>query len=126
MFGAAYNDIEVDLENGTPKTTSIQSPKWNLTGLVRYEIPVGPGRVALQYDIQHRSKHYFALTRLPTVTQKFYEVSNISVGWLDAEDRWMVTGFVNNLSDEEYLVQTFDLSGPSVFGMTEQSYGRPR
>jgi iron complex outermembrane receptor protein len=126
MFGAAYNDIEVDLENGTPKTTSIQSPKWNLTGLVRYEIPVGPGRVALQYDIVHRSKHYFALTRLPTVTQKSYEVSNVSVGWLDNQDRWMVTGFVNNVSDEEYLVQTFDLSGPSVFGMTEQYYGRPR
>ena len=34
--------------------------------------------------------------------------------------------FVNNLTDEEYLVQPFDLSGPDLFGMTEQYYGRPR
>lgn len=35
-------------------------------------------------------------------------------------------GCVHNLGDEEYLVQAFDLSGPDVFGMTEQYYGRPR
>ena len=31
---------------------------------------------------------------------------------------------VNNIADEEYLVQTFDLG--AILGMTEQYYGLPR
>ena len=37
-----------------------------------------------------------------------------------------MTGFVHNLGDVQHLVQTFDLSGPAVFGMVEQYYNRPR
>ncbi len=125
LFGAAYNDVEVDLLNGSPKTTSIQSPEWNLNALARYEIPVGPGHVALQYDVVNRSKHYFALTRLETVTQKSYNVANASISYTGADDLWSVTAFINNLTNEKYLVQTFDLSGPNVFGLVEQYYGRP-
>jgi iron complex outermembrane receptor protein len=34
--------------------------------------------------------------------------------------------FIDNVTDEEYLVQTFDLSTDAVFGMTEQYYGKPK
>jgi len=37
-----------------------------------------------------------------------------------------ITVQLNNLTDTEYLVQTFDLSGFDVFGFTEQYYGRPQ
>ncbi|MCP5183672.1 MAG: TonB-dependent receptor [Pseudomonadales bacterium] len=126
LLGAAYNDIEVDLQNGSPKTTSVQSPKWNLNALVRYEFSVGAGRMALQYDTMYRSKHYFALTKAPTVTENGYTVSNAAVSYTSADEHWVATAFVQNLTDEEYLVQTFDLSGPDVFGMVEQYYGKPR
>ena len=41
-------------------------------------------------------------------------------------EAWSVSAFVDNFTDEEYLVQTFDLSTDAAFGMTEQYYGRPR
>ncbi len=126
MFGVGYNDIDVDLGNGTPKTTSVQSPKWNLNGLARYEWPAMGGVLAVQFDGQYRSEHFFALTGLETVRENGYTVYNTSVSYRSGDDRWTLRGFINNLSDEEYLVQTFDLSGPDVFGMTEQYYGRPR
>ena len=126
LLGAAYNDVEVDLGNGTPKTTSVQSPKWNLNGLVRYEWEAMGGTFAIQADGQYRSKHYFALTKLPTVRENGYSIYNAAVSYRTADDKWTVRAFIDNLTDEEYLVQTFDLSGTDVFGMTEQYYGRPQ
>ena len=125
MLGAAYNDIDVDLGSG-PETTSVQSPKWNLNALLRYEFPVGEGKLAVQYDVVYRSKHFFSLTRAETVTENGYTLSNASVMYTSGDAKWNVNAFVHNLSDEEYLVQTFDLSSVDVFGMTEQYYGRPR
>ena len=126
ILGAAYNDIEVDLGGGTPKTTSVQSPKWNLNGLIRYEWPLMSGSVAAQFDVLHRSKHYFSLTGAPTVEENGYTLMNASLMYTSAEGRWSLNAFVQNLGDEEHLVQTFDLSGPGVFGMVEQYYNRPR
>ena len=126
LFGVAYNDIDVDLGGGAPETTSVQSPKWNLNGLVRYEHALLGGTGALQFDAQSRSTHYFALTRLPTVREGGYTVSNASASYTSGDEKWQVIGFVHNLTDEEYVVQTFDLSGPNVFGMVEKYYGRPR
>lgn len=124
LLGTAYNDIEVDL-NGM-KTTSVQSPEWNHNALVRYEFGAGPGTVALQWDAVHRSRHYFSLTGLQTVRENGYTVQNAAITYRDQNDKWSVMGYVHNLTDEEYLVQTFDLSGPNVFGLTEQYFGRPR
>ncbi len=126
IFGAAYNDIDVSLGGGTPETTSVQSPQWNLNALVRYEFPLFDGTMALQYDAQHRSRHYFSLTRLDTVREDGYTLSNAAATWTSSDETWSVMGHVQNLTDEEYLVQTFDLSGPNVFGLVEQYYGRPR
>ncbi len=125
ILGMAYNDIEVSLGDG-PKTTSVQSPKWNLNGLIRYEWPFAGGGIAVQADALYRSRHFFSLTGLETVEENGYMIANASVSFTSVDDRFTVTGFVHNLGDVQHLVQTFDLSGPAVFGMVEQYYNRPR
>lgn len=108
----------------------VQTPKWNLSGLIRYEFPVGPGNIALQTDMQYRSQHFFALTGLPAVTQDGYFLANASVAYIPEDAPWDIRFFVENLTDEEYVVQAFDLSGSvsngGLFGLVEQYYGRPR
>lgn len=47
----------------------VQTPQWNLNGLLRYKFDVGPGSMALQADGMYRDKHFFALTNLPTSTE---------------------------------------------------------
>ncbi|MEM9388674.1 MAG: TonB-dependent receptor [Pseudomonadota bacterium] len=128
LAGIAYNDIEVDLGAGLPQTTSVQSPEWNFNALARYERQVfaNGGSLALQTDMQWRSEHFFALTGLETVTENGYAVWNAAMSYTSPDGAWVATAFVENLTDEEYLVQTFDLSGTDVFGLTEQYYGRPR
>ena len=125
IFGVAYNDIEVSLGDG-PKTTSVQSPKWNLNGLVRYQWPFAGGALAAQMDALYRSRHFFSLTGLETVEEDGYTIANASVTYTSPNGGFTVSGFVHNLGNVQHLVQTFDLSGPDVFGMVEQYYNRPR
>ena len=124
LAGLGYNKIEVEI--GDKKRASVQSPEWNINGLVRYEWPMFGGSVAAQADVVYRSEHYFALTGAETVEEDGYTLANASLTWMSEDATWQVSGFVKNLTDEEYLVQTFDLSGTDVFGITEQYYGRPR
>ncbi|MCZ6828443.1 MAG: TonB-dependent receptor [Gammaproteobacteria bacterium] len=124
LLGVAYNDIEVDLPGG--KVPSVQSPEWNLNALLRYEWPMLGGSMAAQGDVVYRDEHFFALTGLETVEEDGYHLANVSLTYTTENENWQLMGFVNNVTDEEYIVQTFDLSGLDVFGFTEQYYGRPR
>ena len=125
LFGAAYNDIDVDLPGGD-KVSSVVSPEWNLNAMVRYEWPMLGGFMAVQADSVYVDDVIFALTDLETVRQDGYVVTNVSVSYTTEDRKWLATAFVDNVADKEYKVQTFDLSGTDVFGMTEQYYGRPQ
>ena len=125
LLGAAYNDIDVDLPGGD-KVSSVVSPEWNLNAMVRYEWPMLGGFMAVQADSVYVDDVIFALTDLETVRQDGYVVTNVSVSYTTEDRKWLATAFVDNVADKEYKVQTFDLSGTDVFGMTEQYYGRPQ
>jgi iron complex outermembrane receptor protein len=147
-FGVGYTDAKVTEIPGvtvdavTPSGTlpaiipggeqrPVQTPKWNINGLVRYEFPVeGLGNLAFQMDGTYRSEHFFALTNFDASRENGYFVGNASVTWIAPSERWSVRGFVQNMTKSEYLVQTFDLSGSlsngGLFGLVEQYYGRPR
>ena len=122
-FGVSYNDIDVTLADGT-KTTSIQSPKWNLNSLIRYEWPVRNGVMAIQGDIHYRSRHYHALTLADAVSENGYHIANARLSWSTADDKWEVAVFADNVTDEEYVVQSFDIA--ALLGWIEEYYGRPR
>ncbi len=111
--------------------TSVQSPKWNVNGLVRYEWSALKGRVAIQADFQYRSETFMSLVPGPSTTQDGYAVSNAALSWTDNDDRWGARVFVSNLTNEKYVVQAFDISGTFgnggfLVGMNEEYYGRPR
>ena len=124
LFGAAYNSVDVEV--GGQEVASVQSPEWNLNGLLRYEWPMFGGAMAVQGDAVYRSEHYFALTGAETVEEDGYVLGNASLNYTTDDGNWQASAFVKNITDEEYLVQTFDLSSTDVFGITEQYYGRPR
>ncbi len=123
MFGVSYNDNEVTLPSGA-KTKAVQTPKWNLSGLARYEWAAFNGNVAIQGDFHYRSEHYHSLTRAPAVTEDGYHVVNARLSYTTADEKWEAAIFANNLTDEEYIVQSFDLA--AALGWIEEYYGRPR
>ncbi len=110
----------------------VQTPEWDISGLLRYEFPISAwdGNMSLQTDISYRSEHFFSMSQAQAVTEDGYTLANASIGWVPDNADWELRLSVNNITDEEYLVQTFDLSGElatgGFFGMIEQYYGRPR
>ncbi len=131
LAGVGYVDVtieDVDLDGSGPgaaqDTKPVQSPKWNVNGLLRYQWPFWEGNLAIQGDFQYRSEHFFSLTRAPASTEDGYVIGNARLSYTTQDETWEAAVFVNNIADEEYLVQTFDLG--AILGMTEQFYGLPR
>ncbi len=108
----------------------VNTPKWNLNGLIRHEFPVQGGAIAMQVDGQYRSEHTFGLLSTDALTEDGYFVGNASISYIPEVQNWSLRVFVKNFTGEEYLVQTFDLGGSlaggGLFGLVEQYYGRPR
>ncbi|MEZ5920022.1 MAG: TonB-dependent receptor [Parvularculaceae bacterium] len=147
-FGVSYIDAKVTdipgvtIDANTPagvvpailpgaEQRPVQSPKWNLNGLARYETSIGGlGSLAFQVSGQYRSEVFFALTNFRASRQGGYFLGDASVTWILPGDRVSIRGWVQNMFDRNYLVQTFDLSGNltngGLFGLVEQYYGRPR
>ena len=151
LFGVGYIDTEVtDVPGITVNRAGlealgeatrpgrgvrpVQTPEWNLNALVRYEwaAPSLGGDIAVQIAAEHRTEHFFNLTNTSTLTEDGYTLWNAMLSYLpSARENWAIRLAVQNLTDEEYVVQGFDLSGsitiPNGFwGMTEHYYGRPR
>ena len=101
-----------------------QAPKLSIGGLIRYEMPVGDGTLALQTDWKYDSSQYFSTFNAPVDRQAARIVGNARVSYAFADRKWELAGFVSNLTDKEYKLYNLDLSGP--FGFTQQTYARPR
>lgn len=151
QFGIAYVDVDVTdipgitlgvdttgdgnndvppLFDDNPVLEPVQTPNWNLNGLLRYEFAVDKGRLALQMDGQYRAGHFFALTNLAAVTEGGYFIGNASMTYYGEGENWSMRVFVKNFTDKKYVVQSFDLSGSvsngGLFGLIENYYGMPR
>jgi iron complex outermembrane receptor protein len=111
----------------------VQTPKWNLAGLARYQWPVFDGGLALSADFNYRSKTIFNLSgNDETSSMGDYAVVNSRLSYGTEDEKWELAVFVNNLFDREYRVQHFDTGGdplafPNGFlGVIAEYYGRPR
>lgn len=119
---------DLDFGFGIVDRDTAFSPDFNISGLARYSWPLGNGSLAVQADFKYLDDHNFNLVAPPVLQEDAYAVANARVSYTGAGERWELAFFVNNLTDEEYRVQGFDVStGPPVgFGMVEEYYGRPR
>ncbi|MCZ4339975.1 TonB-dependent receptor [Sphingomonadaceae bacterium G21617-S1] len=125
---ATYLDSKVKdvvLPSGRITDTRMpQAPKLSVGGLVRYEVPLGDGSLALQTDWKYDGAQYFSTFNAPVDRQAGRIVGNARATYAFADRRWEVAAFVTNLTDKEYKLYNLDLSGP--FGFTQQTYARPR
>ena len=108
---------------------AVVTPDLNVNGMVRYEWGVGSGTLAAQYDFSYMSEHFFQLKNSPVATEDAYAISNVRLTYAGNNNKWSVTGFINNVTDEENRLMVFDLAGTPAqggFGMAESFYGLPR
>jgi iron complex outermembrane receptor protein len=127
LLGPAYTDVFSDNPIFVPDLN------WNIS--IAYEFAVGGGTITPRID-------YYGQTEIcPTITTNVtlatttateaercadaYEIVNARIEWASPQRAWKMAVGVNNLADEEYFLNKFDLA---TFGQptVEGQPGRPR
>ena len=129
LFGVGYIGEANAEDVGSPAgrirdTEMVLAPELQLNTIIRYNIPIGDSNLALQWDGFYQTEQYFDLQNHPISKSDDYSVWNAKIVWTSADEKWNVTGWVNNVFEEEYLVYTFDFT--AAFGFNQLGYGRPR
>ncbi len=130
IFGIAYIDPTVKDVNVAPNLPRDVEPSFTpevqFNALGRYTWPltgVG-GSLALQVDGNYASSAFHNINNFDTHYMPSYWRGNASLSWYSADERWEVTGFIDNFSDTRNVNIGFELA--AICGCDEQSVGWPR
>jgi iron complex outermembrane receptor protein len=101
------------------------APPVTVNGLVRKQWDFGTGAsIAAQLAANYADKQYFNVVNAEVTEGGDYTLVDAKVTYFSADDAWELSVFVNNLTDEEPLTYSYDITG---FGnYTIQVYGPPR
>lgn len=103
----------------------ISSPEHSLHGILRWELPLfGYGTLTPQWSFTYRSKAYLDPQKLDPISQPAYWLHNASLTYLTEGGTFEVSGWVDNLTDEFYKDDAFDLS--REFNTILEAYNDPR
>ena len=130
IFGIGYIDPTVKDVNVAPNLPRDVEPSFTpevqFNALGRYTWPltgVG-GSLALQVDGNYASSAFHNINNFGTQKMDSYWRGNASLSWYSADERWEVTGFIDNFSDTRNVNIGFELA--AICGCDEQSVGWPR
>ena len=100
------------------------APRWSLNGSIRYERDFLGGTVAAQADGAYVSRRTSNAIDYPDLASPGYFRANARIAYTTPDERWEIAAFARNLTDEEVLLFTVDLSG--LTGGSGDIYDRPR
>lgn len=128
LADAVLKDVELPgpLFTGLPPVDRRMplAPRWDLSALARYEWELpGAGSIALQGTVIYNSEHYFDAFNSPSHLEPAYTLVNARLSWYSENDRWSVSIFAKNLTDQIYRTYAFDLA---FLGFATDVYGKPR
>jgi iron complex outermembrane receptor protein len=113
----SYLGITADREN-------VKTPPLTFATAVRYELPLGTGKVAVQGDAKYMGHQYYCVCNFESTRIPAYAVANAQVSYTTAQDRLVFSAHVDNIADKIYKVTGFDFSGTT--GSSFVGYGTPR
>jgi iron complex outermembrane receptor protein len=139
VLGASFLDSEVDevigvssvINPGGSATNTIQdaefpnAPGMSLNYLFRYNFSLGNGNLAAQIDGVWNDDQFLEVTNGTGTVQKSYNVSNARLTWNSSGDRFRLTGWVKNFTDETYKQYSLDLGvlGATTYYAPPITYG---
>ena len=112
--GRVFRDVEPSF---TPEV------QFNALGRYAWPLTVG-GSIVAQVDGNYASSAFHNINNFDTHYMKSYWRGNASLSWYSADERWEVTGFIDNFSDTRNVNIGFELA--AICGCDEQSVGWPR
>ena len=127
LLGGSYTDAVVEDVQLAPGFVANRrpafSPRVQLNGVLRYEIPTSVGAMSFQTDASYRSSYYLQLVNYQDQRQSPFALVNARVG-LARDAGWEIYAAARNLTDERYLTSSFDVS--QTLGVGNVSWSMPR
>jgi iron complex outermembrane receptor protein len=100
------------------------SPEWTVSVGAEYAIPLAGGTLTPRVDYRMQSQVYFTAFNLPLEEQGDYGLLNARLSWTDADERFNIAIYGQNLTDTEYY--TFGQNALATQGVAYNYLGRPR
>ncbi len=127
--GVGYTDAKyTKLDEGLPITLDtrfVKTPKWSTTLSAQYSVPLSGGaEIVGQVDWAYKSKINHDQLNSLVGLQEAYSLLNARLTYASTDDKWSVSLFGTNLTDERYIMAATDLSDTLAFG--EVQWARPR
>lgn len=92
-------------------TRAVQAPKWKFSVGADYSPSLGGNlKGVAQVNWQYQSSVFYQ-PRDPETFQSGFHIVNVGLGVRDANRRWEVVGFVNNLFDKQYYPSLVNTAG---------------
>ncbi|WP_175651881.1 TonB-dependent receptor [Pseudomonas sp. Marseille-P9899] len=128
QFSASFLDTEFTGDRWKGNTF-VRSPRHVYALGADYRLPLDiPGKINIGGDVRYQSREYFisALqdSRWSNLYQGGYALANAHVTYATADDKYSVTGYVNNLGNKQYQVHGISLGGGNAPYWV--AYGEPR
>ena len=127
MLGAAVIDSKVDavpdVFGGTIEAEFPNAPRLSVNALGQYVWPAFGGELSLQVDGRWNDDQYLEGTNSEVSFEPSYSVWNASIGYRTSDDRFRITAYVKNFTDEQYRLYDLDLG---LIGIIQQAYAPPR
>ena len=130
MLGLSLIDPKVKQVNVAPNVPrdvdASFTPKTQFNALGRYTWPnsLAGGSVSVQVDGNYASSAFHNINNFGSHKMPNYWRGNARMKWISVDEKWEVTGFIDNFSDTRNQNIGFELS--TLCGCDEQSFGMPR
>jgi iron complex outermembrane recepter protein len=100
------------------------SPEWTVSLGAEYAIPLASGTLTPRVDYRMQSDVFFTAFNLPLEKQGDYGLLNARLSWTDADERFNIAIYGQNLTNTEYY--TFGQDALASQGVAYSYLGRPR
>jgi outer membrane receptor protein involved in Fe transport len=104
---------------------TIAAPRWTVNGFAVYDIPLGRwGSLTPRFDYNYKSQTFLDPQGLDLIAQPEYWLFDARLSYFTPDERVEFAFWITNISDQEFLVDVFDVS--REFSTILQVWGEPR
>lgn len=108
---AAQGCVGTPTRQNLSGTRAVQAPEWKFNISGDYSPALGGDlRGVAQFNWQYQSSLYYA-ARDPQAFQPGFHIVNVGLGVREADRRWEVVAFVNNVFDQQYFASLVNTAG---------------
>ena len=128
MVNFSYTDAVVeDLEVASgyfADTTPPFTPEYQASAMLRYNWDAFDGNMAAQLSANYQSETFHNARNFTAHEIDRYATADTRLTWVDAEDKWLIAAYIDNLFDSDHELIGFDVTG--FYGTSQISYAKPR